>query len=80
MGKKKSIFNTYNRTTKKWDIKRGGEKTTISSHETKTEAAKEGIRQAKKDKTEYVEKNKDGKIGRKNSYGNDPCPPKDKNR
>ena len=33
---------------------------------------------AKKQEAELVVHNKDGKISQKDSYGNDPCPPKDK--
>ncbi|NTU74289.1 DUF2188 domain-containing protein [Candidatus Roizmanbacteria bacterium] len=33
---------------------------------------------AKTQKTELVIHNQDGKISNKNSFGNDPCPPKDK--
>lgn len=32
---------------------------------------------AKKQEAELVIHNKDGKISQKDSYGNDPCPPKD---
>ncbi len=35
------------------------------------------IREAKKKKVEHVIHNKDGKISDKDSYGNDPFPPRD---
>ena len=59
-----------------WANKQGGRE--ISSHRTKSAAETEGRRQAKRDGTEHVIHNRDGKIGEKNSYGNVPCPPRDK--
>ena len=35
---------------------------------------------AKNQKSELRVQNSNGKFGMRNSYGNDPCPPKDKNR
>jgi hypothetical protein len=40
---------------------------------TKDEAEAAGRDAAQTDKVEHVIKNQDGKIGSKNSYGNDPC-------
>jgi hypothetical protein len=48
----------------------GGSK--ISDHKTKAAAQKQGRTQAIKRKAEHVIHKKDGKIGAKNSYGNDP--------
>lgn len=59
-----------------WANKQGGKET--SQHRTKAAAQEEGRRQAIRSETEHVIHNKDGKISGKNSYGNDPCPPKDK--
>ncbi|PIP89012.1 MAG: hypothetical protein COW01_15605 [Bdellovibrionales bacterium CG12_big_fil_rev_8_21_14_0_65_38_15] len=50
-----------------WVNKQGG--VTISTHRTK----------AKRFETEHVIHKSNGQISEKNSYGNDPCPPKDKN-
>lgn len=61
---------------KGWSNKQDGKE--ISRHRTKENAQDAGRGQAKKDKTEHVIHNKDGKISEKNSYGNDPNPPKDK--
>jgi hypothetical protein len=58
-----------------WANKQGGKE--ISTHRTKDAAETEGRRQAKRDQTEHVIHNGNGKISEKNSYGNDPCPPKD---
>ncbi len=61
-----------------WSNKQGGRET--SHHRTKEAAQDAGRRQAKQSETEHVIHNRDGKIGEKNSYGGDRCPPKDKNR
>jgi hypothetical protein len=54
----------------------GGE--VVSEHRKKEPAVERGAEQAKQRETEHVIHKKDGKIGEKNSYGNDPNPPKDK--
>lgn len=59
-----------------WKNVQGGKD--ISSHRTKDNAEQAGRQQAKRDHTEHVIHNKNGRIGEKNSYGNDPNPPKDK--
>lgn len=57
-----------------WDNKQGGE--VISHHRTKQRAEEAGKREAKRDQTEHRIHNKNGKIAKSNSYGNDPFPPK----
>lgn len=52
----------------------GGERAS-SSHATKVEAVKRGRQLAQRRKTEHMIHNLDGKIGERNSYGNDPYPP-----
>lgn len=47
-----------------------------STHETKAEAQAAGRQAAKKDGVEHLIHKKDGSIGERNSYGNDPHPPK----
>jgi hypothetical protein len=56
--------------------KQGGKE--ISHHHNKAKAEVAGRQQTKQGRTEHVIHNKNGKIGKKNSYGNDPNPPKDK--
>lgn len=63
-----------------WAVKRQGGKRSSNVCDTKKEAQQIGTKYAKEAKSELVVLNKDGKIGTKNSYGNDPCPPKDKNK
>lgn len=59
-----------------WDNKVSGKME--SHHKTKETALEKGRNIAKKNKSEHVIHNKDGKISNSNSYGNDPNPPKDK--
>jgi len=59
-----------------WANKQGGK--TITTHHTKANAEIEGRRQARRAETEHVIHKTNGQISEKNSYGNDPCPPKDK--
>lgn len=59
-----------------WKNKVQGNKRASSVHSTKTEAQKAGRQQAQSLGTEHLIKNKDGKIGARNSYGNDPHPPR----
>ena len=61
-----------------WDNKREGGSRAISHADTKVEANSIGRQQAINSNTEHVIHNMNGQIGQKNSYGNDPCPPKDK--
>jgi hypothetical protein len=63
-----------------WAIKKEGNKRASNVCDTKKEAQKIAINYAKSEKSELIILNEDGRIGTKNSYGNDPCPPKDKNR
>lgn len=62
----------------KWAIKRPNTKKVSKKFKTKKEAEDAGRKQAKKDKSELVIHKKNGKISDKDSFGNDPNPPKDK--
>ncbi|WP_394217112.1 DUF2188 domain-containing protein [Brachybacterium vulturis] len=59
-----------------WTNRREGAKRASSVHDTKTEAQAAGREAAKKDGVEHLIHKKDGTIGERNSYGNDPHPPK----
>ncbi len=63
-----------------WQVIREGASRASSNHETKANASAAGKVTAEREKVDLIEHNKDGKIARQNSYGNDPNPPKDKNR
>lgn len=77
MGKKKGIHVVPDK-SKGWRVKREGQDKPLSTHDKKDQAVSAGKDQAKKDKTELTIHNRDGKISDKDSYGNDPHPPKDK--
>lgn len=55
-----------------WKNKREGTDRAFGTGGTKEEAIQAGREAAQKDGVEHVIKNLDGKIGEKNSYGNDP--------
>lgn len=60
-----------------WGVrKEGSDKLTIKT-DTKAEAVQKGIEIAKNQQAELTILGGDGKIQSKNSYGNDPNPPKD---
>ena len=62
----------------KWAVKKEGIEDPISTHNTKDVAMNKGAAEAKKAHVEHVIHGKNGRIQDKDSYGNDPCPPKDK--
>lgn len=76
MASKKPVHTVPTKTG--WANKQGGKQN--STHRTKANAQSEGRKQAIRSKTEHVIHNRNGQIGEKNSYGNDPFPPRDKNR
>ena len=57
-----------------WDVKSGGQ--TVSHHHTQKTAIEKANSVGRAEKTEVVIHGRDGKIRDKNSYGNDPYPPK----
>ena len=75
---KKDVHTTPNPDGKGWVNKVGGN--VESKHRTQENAIKAGRDIAITNKSEHAIHRSDGTIGRKNSYGNDPLPPKDKNR
>ncbi|WP_417219621.1 DUF2188 domain-containing protein [Arthrobacter sp.] len=62
-----------------WKSRRQGNSRAFSAGGTKAEQQAQGRAAAKRDQVEHTVKNLDGTIGAKNSYGNDPHPPRDKN-
>jgi hypothetical protein len=72
MAKNKHVVKNGN----KWSVKDDGK--VVSNHQTQAAAIESGKRAAKKDKVDLVIHGRDGKIRSKDSYGNDPNPPKDK--
>lgn len=61
-----------------WDVKKEGAKKASKNFDTKAEAEKYANEQGKKDKVEVIPHDKKGKFQKRgrNSYGNDPYPPK----
>lgn len=60
-----------------WDAKRPNADRASKHFDTKKEAMDWSRGLAKKEGLELIPHGKDGKIQNPNSYGNDPCPPKD---
>lgn len=61
-----------------WDVKKGGASRASSHHDTKRDAIDRGREISRNQNTEFRIHNKDGRIARSDSHGNDPFPPKDK--
>ena len=59
-----------------WATKREGSDRVSKTFDTKKEAQDAGRNTAKREGTEHFIHKLDGTIGEKNSYGNDPYPPK----
>ncbi len=60
-----------------WGVKGQGNSKLTAKTDTKADALKIGKEIAKNQQSELTILGKDGKIQNKNSYGNDPFPPKD---
>lgn len=73
-GKKPSV-ETYN-DGGVWKNRVQGNGRASNTHDTKAAAQAKGREMAKDRGTEHVVKKMDGTIGERNSYGNDPHPPK----
>jgi hypothetical protein len=61
-----------------WAVKKSGATRASKVFDTQTDAIKFARGQAKKDNGELYVHRKDGTIRQRDSYGNDPNPPKDK--
>ena len=61
-----------------WSVRKSGASRASRVFKTQSEAIKFARKQAKKEGSELYIHKKDGTIRQKDSYGNDPCPPKDK--
>jgi hypothetical protein len=62
----------------KWQAKQGGATRASVVGDTKAAVMKEAHNIAKNQREELVEHGRDGRIMNPNSYGHDPCPPRDK--
>lgn len=61
-----------------WAVKKSGSIRSSRSFDTKKKAVKYGRLLSRKEKTELFIHKRDGTIQNRNSYGNDPFPPKDR--
>jgi hypothetical protein len=61
-----------------WAVKKSGSERASKTFETKDKAVKYGRELSKNEKTELYVHKRNGMIQNKNSYGNDPNPPKDR--
>lgn len=61
-----------------WAVRREGASRVSSTHDTQREAIDAARRTAQREHNEVVIHRPDGRIRDSDSYGNDPCPPKDK--
>ncbi len=75
MAKRTSVHTTKNPNGSGWVNQSGGE--IISTHRFQRTAAERGRSEAVDRGAEHVIHGQNGRIRVSNSYGNDPCPPKD---
>jgi predicted NUDIX family NTP pyrophosphohydrolase len=61
-----------------WAVRREGAGRASSTHETQGAAINAAARTARTEKGEVVVHGRDGRIRDADSYGRDPCPPRDK--
>lgn len=61
-----------------WAIRGAGNQKVTSTHNTQNEAIQRAREIAQNQHSEVIVHRPDGRIRDKDSYGNDPCPPKDK--
>lgn len=73
----KNIHVTH-RNDGNWAVIGEGDKRASSLHDTQSEAIEAGRPLAQGNRAELVIHDRDNRIRDKDSYGNDPCPPKDK--
>lgn len=63
---------------KKWAVRGEGNSRDTKLFDTRAEAEDYARTIAKNQKSERIVQKRNGQIASKDSYGNDPCPPKDK--
>jgi Uncharacterized protein conserved in bacteria (DUF2188) len=74
----KNVHITHDKSHKAWNVKEEGNSSPRSSHRTQSTAIDAGRDVARRNQSELVIHNRDNVIRDKDSYGNDPCPPKDR--
>jgi uncharacterized protein YdaT len=63
---------------KDWAVKRPGADRASSVHPTQSDASRRAHDIGRREHAEVITHGRDGKIRESDSYGNDPCPPRDK--
>ncbi|MBW1918512.1 MAG: DUF2188 domain-containing protein [Deltaproteobacteria bacterium] len=61
-----------------WNIKKGGGSRSLGYFDRKEDAIRRAREISRNQRSELVIHNRNGRISRSDSHGNDPCPPKDK--
>jgi len=74
----KNIHITHRKDDEKWAVKGEGDSRAASLHNTQRDAIESGRPLAEKNRSELVIHDRNNRIRDKDSYGNDPHPPKDK--
>ncbi|MGH7146419.1 MAG: DUF2188 domain-containing protein [Nitrospiraceae bacterium] len=74
----KNIHVTRRKTEDKWAVIGEGDSRASTLHDTQDRAIEAGREIARNNKAELVVHDSQNRIRDKDSYGNDPCPPKDK--
>lgn len=72
----KNVHTTYNKSASNWRNIREGASKPSKVYDSKSQAQADGRRMAINLKSEHLIHNQDGKIGQRNSYGNDNFPPR----
>jgi hypothetical protein len=75
MSKKNGDVHVSKTSGSSWKVTQNGER--VSMHRTQGNAIDHGKTEAKRDRVDLVVHGRDGKIRSKDSYGNDPLPPRD---
>ena len=75
---KKNVHTIYDSGKGMWKTLVEGQTKPVKTARTKASAMKNSIVEAKRRRVEHVIHNRDGKISDKDSYGNDPFPPRDR--
>ena len=67
-----AVETYYRQDEGKWVNEHQGSNRALDKHDTKADAEKAGRARAREEKAEHFIKNKNGQIGERNSYGDDP--------
>ena len=77
MADKRNIHESWDEDRQQWKIQREGADRASSYHDTEAEARQKSQGTARRDGVEWIKHKKDnGQIHERNTYGDDPHPPK----